>query len=132
MATMSRPKPTTRGARARGSDPEGTGADDAQYDLLTAALIGVVIGAGTALLLRRGPSGRRPLGPAVDATVQGVRSIGRRRRKHFWERIPPVDEIRGEIGDVISAAREAVADTVEHELRDLRKSIRRQRRKLGV
>ena len=68
----------------------------------------------------------------MDATVHGVRSIGRRRPRHFWERIPPVDEIRGEIGDVISAAREAVADTVEHELRDLRKSIRRQRRKLGV
>jgi len=32
----------------------------------------------------------------------------------------------------VAAAREAINDAVEEELRDLRKSIRRQRRKLGI
>ena len=49
----------------------------------------------------------------------------------LWERIPR-DHIREEIGDAMDAAREAVADTVESELRDLRKAIRRQRKRLGV
>ena len=44
----------------------------------------------------------------------------------------PVDTIREEIGDAINTARETVADVVESELRDLRKAIRRQRKRLGV
>src|SRR2546430_14258262 len=33
--------------------------------ILTAALIGAAVGAGITLLLRRGPSGRRPAGPLI-------------------------------------------------------------------
>jgi len=36
------------------------------------------------------------------------------------------------VGGFVSAARDAINDAVEAELRDLRKSIRRQRRKLGL
>lgn len=38
-----------------------------QFDLLTAALIGVAIGAGVTLMVRRGPSGSRPLRPMLRA-----------------------------------------------------------------
>lgn len=118
---------------------------DHEYDLLTAALLGAAIGAGAALLLRRGPSGRRPLTPialaAGGAAKDAARWAGKRGRRgarwaakrgsEMWDRVP-VDAVREEIGDAVQAAREAVADTVESELRDLRKAIRRQRKRLGL
>lgn len=118
---------------------------DQQYDLLTAALLGAMIGAGAALMLRRGPSGRRPIAPvarfAGDAAAGAARwanKSGRRgarwaakRGGALWDRVP-VEAVREEIGDALDAAREAVADVVESELRDLRKAIRRQRKRLGV
>ena len=118
---------------------------DQQYDLLTAAVLGAVIGAGAALLLRRGPTGRRPLVPiaraAGGAAVGAARWANKRGRRgarwakkrggELWDRLP-VDTVREEIGDAVDAAREAVADVVETELRDLRKAIRRQRKRLGV
>ncbi|MFL5640701.1 MAG: hypothetical protein ACJ78M_15125, partial [Gemmatimonadaceae bacterium] len=47
-----------------------------QYDLLTAALIGAAVGAGVTLLLRRGPSGRRPVGPLVRYAGRGAALAG--------------------------------------------------------
>lgn len=114
---------------------------DQQYDLLTAALLGAMIGAGAALLVRRGPSGRRPLTPVARAAGGAARWAGKHGRRgarwaakrggEMWERVP-VDAVREEIGDALDAARERVADVVESELRDLRKAIRRQRKRLGV
>jgi len=49
----------------------------------------------------------------------------------MWDRVP-VDTVREELGDALDSAREKVADVVETELRDLRKAIRRQRKRLGV
>ena len=43
-----------------------------QFDLLTAALIGAAVGAGITLLVRRGPSGRRPVGPLVRYAGKSV------------------------------------------------------------
>ena len=54
-----------------------------------------------------------------------------KRGEELWDRVP-VDTVREEIGDALDSAREAVADVVESELRDLRKAIRRQRKRLGV
>jgi gas vesicle protein len=118
---------------------------DQQYDLLTAAVLGAMIGAGAALLLRRGPTGRRPLTPfaraAGGAAVTAAKWANKRGRRgarwaarrgtELWDRVP-VDTVREEIGDAVHAAREAVADVVESELKDLRKAIRRQRKRLGV
>jgi hypothetical protein len=47
-----------------------------QFDLLTAAVIGMVVGAGIALLVRRGPGGVRPIVPVVDAMGRGARMAG--------------------------------------------------------
>ncbi len=135
----------TNGASDRVSDRGLGNARDQQYDLLTAALLGAMIGAGAALLMRRGPTGRRPIAPiaraASGAAVAGAKWAGKRSRRgarwaakrggEMWDKVP-VDTVREEIGDAVSAAREAVADVVESELRDLRKAIRRQRKRLGV
>ena len=143
MATTVRPRPN--GTSDRVSDRGRVSERDQQYDLLTAAVLGAMIGAGAALMLRRGPSGRRPISPvaraAGDAAVGAARwanKSGRRgarwaakRGGELWDRVP-VDVVREEIGDALDAAREAVADVVESELRDLRKAIRRQRKRLGV
>ncbi|HMC54909.1 MAG TPA: hypothetical protein VKH19_07050 [Gemmatimonadaceae bacterium] len=53
------------------------------------------------------------------------------RGQELWDRIPR-DEIEGTLRDYASTARDAIDHFVEHELRDLRKTIRRQRRKLGL
>lgn len=134
-----------------------------QYDLLTAALIGVVIGAGATMLFRRGPRGSRPIVPLLRAAGKGARMAGMAgmagahwaaphvgrgarwagrhaadgagwvadRGEDLWDRVP-VEDIQEQVGDYLNSARDAIANTVESELQDLRKAIRRQRKKLGV
>jgi hypothetical protein len=48
-----------------------------------------------------------------------------------WERIPR-DEIEDRMRDYFESARDVIEHTVEHELQDLRKAIRRRRKKLGL
>src|SRR5258705_4992499 len=84
MATTPRPTKNRSGTngggpaarpRVRVSARGAAGATDSresQYDLLTAALLGLAIGAGTTYLLRRGPSGRRPIAPAWRAAGAGA------------------------------------------------------------
>jgi hypothetical protein len=119
--------------------------NDHEYDLLTAALIGITIGASVTYLLRRGPSGRRPVSPMVDGIGRGAAWTGRkaarlgrsgarwaaRRGEDLWDRIPR-DAIRDQVSDYVGRAREAIDDVVESELHDLRRAIRRQRKRLGV
>lgn len=141
--------PATNGAnavrpRVRASVRDGndsTDAREAQYDLLTAALVGLAIGAGTTLLLRRGPSGSRPIGPAFGVARKGAyagaRLAGRgakyawARGRDAWDSIPR-DEIEEKVRDYFASARDTIDHVVEHELKDLRRAIRRQRQKLGL
>ena len=53
------------------------------------------------------------------------------RGSELWDRVP-IEDVREQVGDYLESARNAIAETVEHEIRDLRKAIRRQRKKLGV
>ena len=53
------------------------------------------------------------------------------RGEELWDRVP-VEEIGESIGEFGEEARDRISDTVESELDDLRKAIKRQRRKLGV
>ena len=128
--------------RALGRD---RGATDEQYDLLTAALLGLAIGVGTTLMVRRGPSGRRPMSPMLRGAALGAKWAGlgaarlgargaswaRDAGSELWERIPR-DEIRDHVRDYLGKAQEAIDDVVETELRDLRKALRRQRKRLGI
>ncbi|HWH52103.1 MAG TPA: hypothetical protein VN651_11220 [Gemmatimonadaceae bacterium] len=54
-----------------------------------------------------------------------------RRGQDAWEAVPR-DEIRDRVGDYVGRAREAIDDAVESEIKDLRRAIRRQRKRLGV
>ena len=48
-----------------------------------------------------------------------------------WERIPR-EEIEERMRDYFESARDAIEHAVEDELKDLRKAIRRRRKKLGL
>ncbi|MFL5553616.1 MAG: hypothetical protein ACJ770_12515 [Gemmatimonadaceae bacterium] len=145
-----------------------------QYDLLTAALIGAAVGAGVTLLLRRGPSGRRPVGPLVryagrgaalagmaglggarwagdrgldgarwagERAMEGARWAGPRAKRGFKaamergedliDRIP-LDDVVEQVREYVDSAKDAINDAVKDELNDLRKSVRRQRKRIGI
>ena len=162
--------------RARASDPEMELDEDReqQYDLLTAALIGAAVGAGLTLLLRRGPSGRRPVGPlmryagrgaalagmagmggarwagergldgarwAGERAMEGARWAGPRAKRGFSAAVErgeelvdriPVDDMVEQVRDYVDTARGAINDVVKDELNDLRKAVRRQRKRIGI
>jgi gas vesicle protein len=145
-----------------------------QYDLLTAALIGAAVGAGITLLLRRGPSGRRPVGHlagyagrgaalaglaglegakwagsrglegarwAGGRAAEGARWAGPRARRGFRTAVErgeemidriPVDDVVEQVRDYVDTARDAINDVVKDELNDLRKAVRRQRKRIGI
>ena len=148
---MSRGRASVRGAGANGSADagarmsRGTAGSDEQYDLLTAALIGLVIGVGTTLLVRRGPSGRRPVSPVLRGAALGAKWAGlgaarlgakgaswaRDAGEELWDRIPR-HEIREHVHEYLGKAQETIDEVVEHELRDLRRALRRQRKRLGI
>jgi hypothetical protein len=128
-------RPRVRGS-ARGTRDE-VDDRDAQYDLLTAALLGAAIGAGTTLLLRRGPSGDRPMLPVWRAARAGARFAGRGARfawdrgRDAWARVPR-EEIEERMHDYFNSARDTIDNLMEHELKDLRRAIRRRRKRLGL
>ncbi len=107
--------------------------------------MGVAIGAGITFILRRGPSGRRPISPMLVGAGRGVAWAGRKglkagvvganwavdRGEELWDRVPR-DEIRRGVDRHLSSAKEAIEDAVDSELRSLRKSIRRRRKQLGL
>ena len=176
MGTTTKAEPTTGRSRARESDPEMEVDEEReqQYDLLTAALIGAAVGAGITLLLRSGPSGRRPIGPMLRyagrgaalaglAGAEGAKWAGRHglegarwaggraaegarwagpkarrgirtameRGEEMIDRIP-VDDMVEQVRDYVDTARDAINDVVKDELNDLRKAVRRQRKRIGI
>lgn len=103
--------------------------------------MGILVGAGIALLFRRGPRGSRPIGTVVRGAGVGAAYAGRYGRKgvrwaadrgeELWDRVPR-DEIAAQVGEYLESAREAISDTVSQELAELRKAVRRRRKRLGV
>jgi hypothetical protein len=55
-------------------------------------------------------------------------------REHGGELIDriPTDRIQREVRDTVGEARERIDGFVQHELRDLRRALRRQRKRLGI
>jgi hypothetical protein len=176
MGTTTKTEPTVGRNRARESGPE-TELDEEreqQYDLLTAAIIGAAVGAGITLLLRRGPSGRRPVGPLVryagrgaalaglagmegakwagsrglegarwagDRAVEGARWAAPHAKRGFRSAVDrggelvdriPVDDVVEQVREYVDTARGAINDVVQDELNDLRKAVRRQRKRIGI
>jgi hypothetical protein len=63
-------------------------------------------------------------------SLEGARWVADR-GEDLWDRIPHeamAKNVRGYLED----AREAINDTVEREMRDLRKAVRRRRKQLGL
>jgi hypothetical protein len=106
-------------------------------------LLGLVVGAGVTLLLRRGPRGKRPIAHAVRLAGSGATVAGRYgargarwaadRGEEVWDRVSPELETAAEhVGEYLDSARDSIDEAVRREVRDLRKAIRRQRKRLGV
>lgn len=74
---------------------------------------------------------------AREGAKRGARMAGRGARYAWdrgvdaWDRIPR-EEIEERVGEYVESARDAIEHLVESELKDLRKAIRRRRRKLGL
>ena len=130
-----------RGPRVRESVPADEGTRDAQYDLLTAALIGAAIGATATLLLSRGPSGERGMSPIVRGAGKAGRAawkagaLGAEWAKdqggELVDRIP-VDKIEHDVRETVGSARDRIDGFVSDEIRRLRRALRQQRKRMGV
>ncbi len=103
-------------------------------------MLGVVAGAGIALLFR-GRRKRTAGALAREAKEMAGAAVGRAgRRGAKWAArrsdqmmdLLPVDDIAESIGEYVKSAREAIDETVSHEMNDLRKAIRRHRKHLGI
>jgi hypothetical protein len=79
-------------------------------EVVTAALLGAAVGAGLVYLLAQRSGGGR-----------GGRSLG-----------PMLRSLRRNVAEYAGSAREAIDEAVDSELKDLRRSIRRQRKRFGV
>jgi hypothetical protein len=113
--------------------------------LLTAALMGVALGAGITYMLRRGPTGRRPIAPALESAGRGLKWAGLQAWKsgsrgakwageqgeELWDRVPR-EEIRRGVGQALESARDSMEDVVDSELRSMRRALRRRRKQLGL
>jgi len=96
---------------------------------------------GATAMLSRGPRGHRPIGPIVRGAGRGAMWAGKQgargakwaaeRGEELWDRVP-ADEIQENMQEYLESARSSIGEVVEHELRDLRKAIRRRRKQLGV
>jgi hypothetical protein len=89
-----------------------------------------VAGGGARLAGLAGMSGARVAGRAASRGAHGARR-GLERGVEWAEELP-LDDVGNQIRDYFDAAKAAVEDTVSGELHDLRKSIRRRRRRLGI
>lgn len=93
------------------------------------------------MLVRRGPQGRSPVRSAARAAGRGAARAGqygaqgakkvRRRGEELLESLP-FEDIGESLGDYLASARETIDDAVSRELKGLRKSVRRQRKRFGV
>jgi len=154
-ASMSAPAPVSQ--MGRGSDRAGrmkkmmnSRNNRENADLLTAALVGVAVGVVGTLIVRQAVRDRRPIMAGLAAAGRGMRKLGvtgmaaatgrtiARGVQHGVDRGVemveeiPFDDIADHVRDYFDAAKEAVEDTISGELRDLKRSIRRRRRRLGI
>jgi gas vesicle protein len=107
---------------------------------LTAAVLGLVAGAGIAMLFR-GRRKRTAGALAREAREMAGAAVGRAGRRGVkWAAsrsekmmdMLPVEDVAESIGEYVRNAREAIDETVSHEMNDLRKAIRRHRKHLGI
>jgi hypothetical protein len=127
------------------------GSHEDDLDLLTAARIGLTVGVGVTMLFRRRPQPTRSSlmrGMELAGKGAGIASLagagarlaskaadGARRgygRGVEWAEDISLEGVGEQLHDYFQAAKGANEDPVSGELQDLRKSIRRRRRRLGI
>lgn len=115
--------------------------NDASTDVLLAIGVGLAVGAGIALVARERARRRRPMARLERFARSGVKEARRLRdRGTKWalekgEALRdgvPVSDIGDSVADYLETARQSIDDAVNREIRDLRKAIRRERKRLGV
>ena len=103
--------------------------------------VGLAVGAGIALVARERARRRRPMARLERFARSGVKEARRLRdRGTKWaldkgEALRdgvPVSDIGDSVADYLETARQSIDDAVNREIRDLRKAIRRERKRLGV
>jgi hypothetical protein len=86
----------------------------------------------------RGLEGARWAG---DRAVEGARWAAPRAKRGFRTAVDrggelvdriPVDDVVEQVRDYVDTARDAINDVVKDELLDLRKAVRRQRKRIGI
>lgn len=134
----------TRGGAARPARRPSarSGENEERYDLLTAALLGVAVGVTATMMLRGGKSAARmvvrPKGAMAvvragrEALEDGLDTAGRKASKLARRGGSAISETAEELGRYIGSAREAIDSVVADEVRELRRAIRRQRRRAGL
>jgi len=117
------------------------GRNDQSADLFLAIGVGLALGAGLALVARERARRRRPMARLGRFARRGVKEARRLRdegTKWAVERGEalrdgvPVSEIGDSVAEYLETARQSIDDAVNREIRDLRKAIRRERKRLGV
>ena len=117
------------------------GRSDPSADLLLAIGVGLALGAGLALVARQRSRRRRPMARLERFARRGVKEARRlRERGTKWavqrgealRDCVPVPEIGDSVADYLETARQSIDNAVNREIRDLRKAIRRERKRLGV
>jgi hypothetical protein len=78
-------------------------------------------------MAERGRDGARWAG---EQSARGYRAA-RERGEELVEAIP-VDDITDSVKEYVDGAREAINDVVRAEMNDLRKAVRRQRKRIGI
>ena len=107
-------------------------------DMAAVAVIGIAVGLTALFLLRR----NRSVGHALHAAGRDLRRAGsaasrnmahqmRRGMKRGQEMVGDM-EIGDHLRDYLESAKETVEDTVAREMRDLKRAIRRRRRRMGL
>jgi len=103
-----------------------------------AALAGLAGMEGAKWAGGRGLEGARWAG---DRAMEGARWAGPRAKRGFRTAVErggemidriPVDDVVDQVRDYVDTAREAINDVVKDELTDLRKAVRRQRKRIGI
>lgn len=82
---------------------------------------------GARWMAKRGRKGARWAG---ERSARGYRAA-RERGEDLIEAIP-MDDITGSVREYVDGAREAINDVVRSEMNDLRKAVRRQRKRIGI
>jgi gas vesicle protein len=120
-------------ARRRGNAVDAT-------DILLGLGVGLAVGAAVAYLSSGGGggSGVTALRKVIRRGAKDARRTGRRGLRWASARSDdlrdalPLDALRDSLNGYLESAREAIDDAVAHEIKDLRRVVRRQRKRLGL